>query len=75
MNKNHYHVPIIQENASTVVLVEGYEINNPTAFLKAKNGEGQLTIHLTFQSNDYSPDKYTRFLNEFNLFLRNFSHM
>jgi hypothetical protein len=72
MNKNFYQVPIVTENPSTAVLVQGYEINNPTAFTE-KNGDGHLTIHLTFKSNDYSPDKYTKFISALNDFLNTYS--
>ncbi|MDO6631777.1 hypothetical protein [Bacillus thuringiensis] len=63
-----YHAPIRtgKVDTHTAVWVKGYSIDNPTAGTKA---ESQLNLELTFMSNDYSPNKYKVFLEEFQKFL------
>ena len=63
-----YHAPVITEkiDTHTAVWVKGYSIDNPTTDTEM---ESQLKIELTFMSNDYSPNKYKVFLEEFQKFL------
>ncbi|MBB5324684.1 hypothetical protein HNQ34_001782 [Anoxybacillus tepidamans] len=69
-----YHVPKTPSIPSTIVMIKGYQVDNPTSFeVGEKKGESQLTLHLTFISNDYSPDKFTKFLDAFNNFLMKYS--
>ncbi|WP_182200121.1 hypothetical protein [Paraliobacillus salinarum] len=67
-----YHVPTQIENPKTFVLIEGYEIKNKTTFNTSESnpGEGRMIIDLTFTSNDYSPRKYTKFMDDFIKFLK-----
>jgi hypothetical protein len=73
--KKSYYSPVHPGKSFTQVLVEEYQINNPTSSEDAyeKSGEGQLTIKLSFVSNDYSPEKYKLFLEKFNDFLTEYS--
>ncbi|AOM11227.1 hypothetical protein [Bacillus thuringiensis] len=63
-----YHAPISTGKVEihTAVWVKGYSINNPTM---GNEMESQLNLELTFMSNDYSPNKYKVFLEEFQKFL------
>ncbi len=65
-----YHIPKSESHPKTMVMIAGYQIDNPTSFESMEiSGESRLTLHLTFASNDYSPNKFTRFLDAFNDFL------
>lgn len=63
-----YHRPILtgKLDTHTAVWVKGYSIDNPTIGTEMKS---QLNLELTFMSNDYSPNKYKIFLEEFERFL------
>ncbi|WP_259417648.1 hypothetical protein [Bacillus toyonensis] len=63
-----YHAPIStgKVETHTAVWVKGYSINNPTM---GNEMESQFNLELTFMSNDYSPNKYKLFLEEFQKFL------
>ncbi|MBW3492423.1 hypothetical protein [Bacillus sp. FDAARGOS_1420] len=63
-----YHRPVLagKVDTHTGVWVKGYSIDNPTVGTEAKS---QLNLELTFMSNDYSPNKYKVFLEEFERFL------
>ncbi|KXY34877.1 hypothetical protein [Bacillus sp. FSL K6-0067] len=63
-----YHRPVLtgKVDTHTAVWVKGYSIDNPTVGTEAQN---QLNLELTFMSNDYSPNKYKVFLEEFEQFL------
>ncbi|PJN91563.1 hypothetical protein [Bacillus sp. mrc49] len=76
MANEEYHIPIIPEEPYIYVSIRDYQINNPTVFdirNQTGKGESQLTMKLTFSSNDYSPDKFTKFFNAFNNFLDDFT--
>ncbi|MGG0645462.1 hypothetical protein [Bacillus mycoides] len=71
-----YHVPEVSKERYVYISIASYEIKNPTSFdirnLKGK-GESHLTLALVFDSNDYSPDKFTQFLIAFNKFIDEFN--
>ncbi|PFE03784.1 hypothetical protein CN288_12460 [Bacillus sp. AFS023182] len=71
-----YHVPEVNKDRYVHISIETYEIKNPTSFdirnLKGK-GESHLTLALVFDSNDYSPDKFTHFFYAFNKFMDEFN--
>lgn len=72
---SEYHVPLKPDKRFVYVSIRNYEIFNPTSF-DIRNpigkGESRLKLELMFESNDYSPDKFTEFLNAFNEFLIDF---
>ncbi|MFJ8220536.1 hypothetical protein [Bacillus cereus] len=63
-----YHAPISKGKVDnhTAVWVKGYSIDNPTMGTEMKS---QFNLELIFMSNDYSPNKYKVFLEEFQKFL------
>lgn len=73
-----YHVPEVNKQNFVHISIANYEIKNPTSFdirgPKGKGkGESHLTLGLVFESNDYSPDKFTQFLSAFNKFIDEFN--
>ncbi|ENQ3078622.1 hypothetical protein ACEOWG_001819 [Bacillus cereus] len=71
-----YHVPEVNKERYVHISIASYEIKNPTSFdirdLKGK-GKSHLTLALVFDSNDYSPDKFTQFLITFIKFIDEFN--
>lgn len=66
-----YQLPVKLKKgqARTSVWLKGFEIKNKNSFHEGEERDSQLKIELTFQSNDYSTEKYTLFLDDFNKFL------
>jgi hypothetical protein len=66
----HYHQPIKPPETKQNVFISGYCINQKTKFDDgSRTKESQLTVELTFLSNDFSPAKYEEFLIKFQGFL------
>ncbi|MGN4416297.1 hypothetical protein ACTFRD_08985 [Bacillus cereus group sp. MYBK249-1] len=71
-----YHVPEVSKQRFVHISIANYEIKNPTSFdIRNSKGKGEshLTLGLVFESNDYSPDKFTQFLSAFNKFIDEFN--
>lgn len=62
-------VPLGKGKAWASVWIKGFEIKNRNAFQKSDSKESQLNLELTFESNDYTTEKYTQFMKEFTSFL------
>jgi len=64
-------MPITLEKGKsrTSVWIKGFEIKNRNAFDIGSTKESQLNLELTFNSNDYTTEKYTQFMKEFTNFL------
>lgn len=66
-----YHLPIRPEKPREFIWVEGYTIENKTAFESSAEdvGKGKMILNLAFVSEDYSPQKYDLFMKKFLKFL------
>ncbi|MGQ9026908.1 hypothetical protein [Bacillus sonorensis] len=71
MANKEYRMPIVLDEgrACTSVWIKGFEIKNRNAFSIGDAKESQLNLELTFNSNDYTTEKYTQFMKEFTNFL------
>lgn len=75
-NVSIYYIPKDKTNSKTQIMIAGYEIVNPTFSENLEPvGESQLILHLNFISNDYSPNKFTKFLDAFNNFLQEYNRL
>ncbi|NPC94817.1 hypothetical protein HOO54_22235 [Bacillus sp. WMMC1349] len=66
-----YQMPVTSEKGKSwaAVWIKGFEIKNRNAFSMGDAKESQLNLELTFNSNDYSTEKYTQFINDLIRFL------
>ncbi|WP_188631589.1 hypothetical protein [Lentibacillus kapialis] len=66
-----YHTPNKYSEANTKVLINNFRTENPNYF-DSENllSPAKMILEIDFYSKDYSPEKFTEFMEKFTTFLK-----